>query len=116
MLTLTNSIQSKFVKEQDIEEISMRNVVIMLFVVRNWHVFDKFLRRWANAYESIANFTCTRLSVNNSKIKIMLVKCQNKNKAWIMYNNEPWKALNTLLMKLPKIIDRKNEYATHWLG
>ena len=50
----------------------------------------------------------TKLSVNSSEMKIMLVKSQNKDKPCIMRHLKPWKDLNTSVVKLPQIIDGKN--------
>mgnify|MGYP000698120891 CR=1 FL=1 len=61
----------------------------------------------------------TKLSVNSSKIKIMLVKSQKKDKPCaIMYNNEPLECVENfkyLGLEVPSI-HRWNECATHCRG
>ena len=53
----------------------------------------------------------TKLSIDISNMKIILVNNQNKDNPYIIYNNEPlkiWIDLNTLPLELPQIMDEMN--------
>ena len=73
---------AKFVKEECVKEVAIGNVVIMLLRYADDGDAQKLMKPLV--------FFCmhTKLSVNGSKTKIMLVKSQKRDKPCIMYNNE----------------------------
>ena len=82
---------TKFVEEEGIEEVIIKNIVIMLllytddvvlFVKFNLEDVQKLMRALQMFYKY------TKMSVNSSKMIIVLMKSQNKEKACIVYNNK----------------------------
>ena len=81
----------KFVKEEGVEEVAIGNAFIVLLLYADDVVFFTNILGDAQKLMKASEILCmrTKLSVNNSKTKIMLVKSQKKDKPCIMYNNEP---------------------------
>ena len=94
----------KFVQQDSIEEISVRNVFIMLVSL---HIQYGALTKWQILLEYIQKdasliFVHSKLStINISKINVMLRKAFHKDKLQIMYNKEP-----------PEIVKASNTFAT----
>ena len=77
--------------EECVEEVSIGNIVIMLLLyVDDVVFFANTLEDSQKLMTELENVCMhTKLSVNSSKTKIMLVKGQNKDTPRTMYNNEP---------------------------
>ena len=82
---------AKFVKDECVEEVAIRNVVIMLLLYANdvilFAITLGYAQKLMKALEKISMHS--KLRVNSSKTKVMIVKSHKNDKSCIMYNNEP---------------------------
>ena len=91
---------AEFVKEESIEEIGIRIVVIMLllYIANDALVLIAkiFMGRCTKAYEGINKILlASKLTINSSKTMIMLLNNLNKYKSCIMYNNAQLKTVES---------------------